>query len=425
MADRSTEREAFVYVDVAGRPNLVGRIWSRVRKGRESATFEYDRSWLERPNRFALEPAMMLTPGPYHTGLDRPMFGAIGDSAPDRWGRVLMRRAERIRAEHEKRTPRTLYEIDFLMNVDDETRAGALRFSDAEGGPFLAEATETRIPTLVALPRLMSAAERILDDQDDDSGGEDIRLLLAPGSSLGGARPKASVHDEFGTLCIAKFPHQNDTIDTVLWEAVALKLAKKAGIETAPSRVLKIGNKASLILKRFDRDGNNRIPFLSAMSMLGANDNEQHTYLEIVDAIRRHGANATLDCVQLWRRAVFNILISNTDDHLRNHGFLYHDIGGWSLSPAYDLNPVPTDIRPRILSTALDSEDPSASIELALSNAAYFGLPLNGAREIASEISRALLDWRDVAENTGLSRSACNRMASAFEHQDQVKASKF
>jgi serine/threonine-protein kinase HipA len=422
MADHSMERDAFAYVDFAHGAVLVGRLWSRVRKGRESATFEYDKSWLDRPDRFALEPALMLAQGPYHTGVDRPMFGAIGDSAPDRWGRVLMRRAERKRASRENRTPRTLFEIDFLLNVDDETRAGALRFATTQGGPFLAEASDNRIPTLVALPRLLAATERVLDDDDSgDHDDDDLHLLLAPGSSLGGARPKASVRDDDGALAIAKFPHRHDTIDTVLWEAVALTLAKDAGIEVASSRVIPVGNKTALLLRRFDREGARRIPFLSAMSMLGAADNEQHSYLEIVEAIRRYGAKAALDCAQLWRRAVFNILISNTDDHLRNHGFLYGGIEGWSLSPAYDLNPVPVDIKPRILSTAIDSEDPSASIDLAYANAGYFGLASKDARTIAAEVGQAVSRWRDVAERMGLSRAACTRMASAFEHQDQRK----
>lgn len=413
------EREAFVYMDYPTGPVLVGQLWSRVRKGKESTTFEYDRGWLERTDRFALEPALMLAPGPYHTGTDRPLFGAIGDSAPDRWGRVLMRRAERRRAEREKQTPRTLFEIDFLLQVDDEVRAGALRFSETEGGSFLAEPGKFRIPALVELPRLLSATERVIEDKEND---EDLRLLLAPGSSLGGARPKASVRDNDGRLAIAKFPHKDDSANVVLWEGVALSLAAQAGIAVAEWRIESIAKKAALILYRFDRRNGVRIPFLSAMSMLGASDNETHSYLEIVEALRRHGAASKEDMAQLWRRVVFNVLISNTDDHLRNHGFLYEGATGWRLSPAYDMNPVPIDVKPRVLSTAIDPDDPSASIDLALASAEYFGLKAKQAREIVNEVAVAVSRWRQVAERSGLSRADIDRMASAFEHEDLKKA---
>lgn len=415
------ERSAFVYVDLPEGPVLVGRLWSRVRKGRESATYEYHPSWLARPDRFALEPNLMLTPGPFHTGDGKSLFGALGDSAPDRWGRMLMRRVERRRAEREKTAPRTLFEIDLLLAVDDESRAGALRFSETEGGPFLAEPQRNRIPALIDLPRLLSAAEKVDDETDDE---EDLRLLVAPGSSLGGARPKASVRDDDGQLAIAKFPHKEDTINTVLWEGVALTLARRAGIEAADWRVIAIAEKAALLVRRFDRQGGRRIPFLSAMSMLGAadNDDELHSYQEIADALRRHGALPQQDLAQLWRRAVFNVLISNTDDHLRNHGFLYTGPEGWRLSPAYDLNPVPVDIRPRILSTAIAGDDPAASMDIAFAHASYFGLKPKEARANAAEVANVVSAWRKTAMMQGLKASDIDRMASAFEHEDLVKA---
>lgn len=413
------DREACVYLDFPSGPVLVGRLWSRVRKGRESATFEYDRSWLARADRFALEPALILATGPYHTGSDRPMFGAIGDSAPDRWGRVLMRRAERKAAERENRTPRTLFEIDFLLQVDDEVRAGALRFAETEGGPFLAEPGKFRIPPLVELGRLFRATERVINDDEDE---EDLRLLIAPGSSLGGARPKASVRDRDGALAIAKFPHRDDNANIVLWEGVALSLAASAGIEVPEWRIEPVGPSAALILRRFDRSNGSRIPFLSAMSMLGAADNEIHSYLEIAEALRQFGASPSKDLEQLWRRIVFNVLISNTDDHLRNHGFLYEGPGGWRLSPAYDMNPVPVDVKPRVLSTSIDPDDPSASMELAFTAADYFGLKDKQARAISGEIAAAVSAWRATAEKIGLSRTEIERMASAFEHQDLEKA---
>jgi serine/threonine-protein kinase HipA len=378
------EREAVVYMDFQTGPVMVGRLWSRIRKGRESASFEYDAKWLARRDRFALDPALMLAPGPYHTGTDRPMFGAIGDSTPDRWGRALMRRAERKAAEREKRAPRTLFEIDFLLRVDDEVRAGALRFAEQEGGPFLAEPGKFRIPPIVQLNRLLSATERVIDDREDE---EDIRLLIAPGSSLGGARPKASVRDADGQLAIAKFPHRDDNANIVLWEGVALSLAASAGITVPEWRVQPAGNKAALVLRRFDRRNGTRIPFVSAMSMLGAADNAPHSYLEIAEALRQNGAAPNEDLRQLWRRIVFNVLISNSDDHLRNHGFLYEGPAGWRLSPAYDMNPVPIDVKPRVLSTSIDPDDPSASMDLAFSAADYFGIKKKEADLIAADIA--------------------------------------
>jgi serine/threonine-protein kinase HipA len=328
-----------------------------------------------------------------------------------------MRRAEIRRAERERQTPRTLWEIDFLLGVDDVARQGALRFAKTEGGPFLAEHAVTRIPPLLELPRLLSAAERVAEDADTE---EDLRLLLGPGSSLGGARPKASVRDKDGHLAIAKFPRKDDEIDTVLWEALALTLAAKAGIPVPEWRLETVAGKPVLLLRRFDRARGMRLPFLSAMSMLGATDNEDETrsYLEFVDALRQHGAAAKEDMRLLWRRIVFSVLISNTDDHLRNHGFLYHGPEGWRLAPAYDLNPVPTDIRPRVLRTAIDLEDDTASLDLALRLAENFALDRRRSKEIAAEVGRAVATWREEGSRLGLTAAQIDRMASAFEHED-------
>jgi serine/threonine-protein kinase HipA len=413
------ERQVFVYVDLDGVPHLVGRLWGRVRKNKEGATFEYNDAWLKHPNRFSLEPALKLGPGPFHTTADAAMFGAIGDSAPDRWGRVLMKRMTSRRAEREGRAPGTLYEMDYLLLVDDEARAGALRFAETEGGPFLAHEDAKRIPPLVALPKLLSATEHVIDETDTD---EDLQLLFAPGSSLGGARPKASVREKDGHLAIAKFPRRDDETNTVIWESVALTLARNAGIPVPDARVEAVAKKPVLLLRRFDRDGKRRIPFLSAMSMLGARDNESHSYLEIVDALRQHGATPKTDIEALWRRIVFNILISNTDDHLRNHGFLYHGSDGWRLSPAYDLNPVPTDIKPRILTTAINEDDGTASLALAMSVAKYFELDAAKARAIAKQVGKAVSTWRNEAAHHGVGKNEIDRMTSAFEHEDLKEA---
>lgn len=409
------DRESLVYVDLSGQLHLVGRLWSRFSKNKESATFEYDATWLEKPARFSLEPALKVGPGPFHTTADLPMFGAIGDSAPDRWGRMLMRRMERRLAEREGRTPRTLSEMDYLLLVDDEVRQGALRFAEYEGGPFLREDVDKRVPPLIELPKLLSATERVIEDKDTD---EDLRLLLAPGSSLGGARPKASVLDKHGRLAIAKFPRKDDEYNTIAWEAVAFSLAAKAGIATPVVELLKVARKPVLLVRRFDREGTLRIPFLSAMSMLGAKDNETRSYLEIVDALRQYSAAAKTDMEALWRRVVFHILISNTDDHLRNHGFLYQGQEGWRLSPAYDLNPMPVDIKPRILSTAITEDDATASLPLAMEVAGYFELDGKKAKQIVAEVGKTVSNWRSEASRLGVSKSAIERMASAFDHED-------
>ena len=409
-----SDTEALVYVDLAAAPTLVGRLWSRARKGRESATFEYDKTWLEHPERFALEPALTLGPGPQHTEADKALFGALGDSAPDRWGRVLMRRAERKLALHEGRAARAPREIDFLLMVDDEVRQGALRFAQNPDGPFLAAGAD-RIPPVVNLPRLLAATERVADDKDTD---EDLRLLLAPGSSLGGARPKAAVRERGGQLAIAKFPQKNDETDVELWEALALKLAGLAGISVPESRIENVSEKNVLVVRRFDRAGDRRISFLSAMSMLGAKDDEPHSYLEIADAIRQYGAQPDEDLKELWRRIVFTVLISNTDDHLRNHGFLYAGPRGWRLSPAFDLNPVPVDVRPRVLSTAISVDEATASVVLAMEVAEYFGLSPDEAKRTAGAVGAAVSRWRAEARDLGLDHAAIDRMASAFEHDD-------
>jgi serine/threonine-protein kinase HipA len=410
-----------VYVDLDGTAHFVGRLWARNNKGRESATFEYDDAWLATPLRYALEPALALGKGPQHTVAGRSLFGAIGDSAPDRWGRVLIQREERRKARKEKRQPHTLGEIDYLLGVGDVARQGALRFAEQEGGPFLALSDATQIPPLIRLPQLLNAAMRVsADDETDD----DIQLLLAPGSSLGGARPKASVIDRDGHLAIAKFPQHNDQTRIPLWEALALKLAAAARIPTPTWRLENIADRAVLILRRFDRADGRRIPFLSAMSMLDATDNEQRSYMEIADALRQYGAQPEEDCAQLWRRIVFNILVSNTDDHLRNHAFLYTTRRGWRLAPAYDLNPMPIDLKARLLSVAIDETDNTASLDLALNVAGHFGVKPKAAKSIAMEVGKTVIHWRREAASIGLSSNEIDRMSSAFEHADTSSAVK-
>lgn len=409
-------KEVIISISLDNEDIRVGKLWCHIRGGRESATFEYDRKWLDHPEKFSLEPALKLTEGAFHTKQGINIFGAIGDSAPDRWGRILMRRAEAIRARNQNTLPSTLFEIDYLLGVSDEARQGALRFSlPSNEDVFLAPKKENSIPPLVELPKLLSATEKFIDENESSA---DLKLLLAPGSSLGGARPKASIRDKDGSLAIAKFSRKDDEFNVVVWEAVALTMAKNAGIKVPSYRIENILDKPVLIIKRFDRINGKRIPFISALSMLEALENEQHSYLEIVYALAQNGGSPKEDMAELWRRIVFTIMISNTDDHLRNHAFIYERYKGWRLSPAYDLNPTPIEIKPRILTTAIDFYDTSASLETALSVIKEFRLRKEEALLIIKEVRSAVEEWRNIASDFGLSKRECDIMSSAFEYKE-------
>ena len=409
------ERELLVFLGSEAAPSLVGRLWARVRNGKASGSFAYEESWLRRSDAIALAPALPLTGGRFHAA--QPLFAAFTDPAPDSWGQRLMRRVERIRAAAEGRQPRTLYSIDFLAGVDDRSRFGALRFKDPGGEQFLGF-TGRPIPPLIELPSLLSATDRIERGRETS---EDIALVLAPGTSLGGARPKASVRDSDGGLLVAKFPKHDDEWPVTRWEAVALELAARAGIAVPDWRLQVVARRPVLLLRRFDRSGEQRHPVISAMTAVDAHDHDnQHSYLEIVDFIRRYGSAPATDLEQLWRRMCFNVLISNTDDHLRNHAFL-RDPAGWRIAPAFDMNPCPVDVRPRIHALAFDERDATASIGLLFAVAPRLGLKPARGRAIAAEVAQAVAGWRTAAKRIGLSSGHVDRMASAFEHGDRDK----
>ena len=397
---------------------LVGRARSNRVRGAETVVFEYDDGWLAVANRFELEPALPLTRGGYAPPAGQAIHNSLGDSAPDAWGRRLMQRAERREAEREGRNVRTLMESDYLLGVSDQTRLGALRFRRMGEENFLA-ASGRGVPAQVELGRLLQCTERILRDEETD---EDLQLIFAPGSSLGGARPKASVVDQHGCLSIAKFPKETDEYSIETWEEIALRLAEQAGIVTPVHELLQVAGKAVLLSRRFDRAGSRRVPFLSAMAMLGAKDGEGGSYPEMVDVLSRHGANAKDDARKLYRRVAFNVLVSNVDDHLRNHGFLRPSSSGWTLSPAYDLNPVPADLKARVLTTNIDLEESTGSIDLLEASAGYYALSLSDARKILKEVAAATSTWRTVAGQVGASSKEIHRMRSAFEHEDLEKA---
>lgn len=407
-----------VHIDLAGNTRQIGIARNNNVRGKETVLFEYVGTWLQDADRFSIEPALALTQGNFAPPPGQSIFGSIGDSAPDAWGRRLMQRAERRIAEREGRQVRTLAESDYLLGVADVTRLGALRFRRENDDEFQAP-IQAGIPALIELGSLLQVTERILRNEETD---EDLQQIFAPGSSLGGARPKASIIDQYGHLAIAKFPKETDEYSVETWEYVALCLANKAGITTPDYELVQVAEKPVLLSRRFDRADAIRIPFLSAMAMMGSRDGDHGSYPEIVDALTQHGAQAKADAIELYRRVAFSVLISNVDDHLRNHGFLWRGKNGWSLSPAYDLNPVPVDLKARVLTTNINLDESTCSIDLLEEAAEFFGLALAPARYIIKEVATATATWRETAIRAGARRSEIDRMASAFEHNDLHQA---
>lgn len=407
------DKKVLVYIELNGENHFVGTLWSHFNRGKETSDFEYSKNWLKNKNAFSLEPGLFFSAGKQVNPRKVPLFGSFGDSAPDTWGRILMRRYENKLAKDENRAPKTLNEIDYLLYVNDFARQGALRFRTEENGDFLFPAEIKSIPPIVDLAKLLAASEKVVALEEKDI---DLQLLLAPGSSLGGARPKASVIDKNGNLCIAKFPKKDDYTNNVIWEAVALTLARQCGLNTQEWSLEKVDKKQVIIMKRFDRDGHRRIPFLSAMSMLNAvdNDSQIHSYIDIADAIRQYGATPKEDLMELWKRIVFSILISNTDDHLRNHGFLYVNQKGWKLSPLYDVNP--SNDNKNVLSTYITENDNSQSLDLVLSICDYFEINTQESEKIIRDMKYVVANWKQVAKQFSLSSSEISKMECAFKY---------
>jgi len=403
-----------VFVEISGEDVLVGALRTYERRG-QSITFEYATDFIGDPRSYEIDPALPLSTGVFRPPAGKTLFNVFSDSAPDRWGQGLLRRRERDRARRAHTTPRTLGEADFLFGTRDELRQGAVRLRDPATHTFLAPA-DRGVPSLVELPTLLAASD-VVDTDSPES--EAIKDLIAAGGSLGGARPKASVRLPTGGLAIAKFPRPSqDSWDVTGWERVEAVLAERAGVQTARSELVRVAGRHVLLIERFDREAGSRIGFSSALTMLEASDLEPRSYLEIGEVIARFSPSPTAELEQLFRRMVFSILTSNTDDHLRNHGFLYDENGGWRLSPAYDLNPMPTDIRPRVLSLAIDEADATASLELAFTVAGQFGLKPKEAHKIVADVGKAVSGWRDSAAKLGISAKEIMRMESAFEHED-------
>ena len=366
--------KVFAYENWSGPvPNKIGALYMDAGKGKDILSFEYDEEWLTKADRsFVFDPDLSLFRGRQYTPLDKPMFGVFADSCPDRWGRLLMKRREAILAKKEDRKPRRLDEIDFLLGVYDETRMGALRFSESENGPFVSDNKDLAAPPWTTLRRLEYAS--LAFEQNDDGMEEKwINQLIVPGSSLGGARPKASVTAPDESLWIAKFPSKQDDVNVGTWEMVVHEMAALCGLNVPDAKLENFSKTGSTFLtRRFDRDGKQRIHFASAMTLLGKTDGagaqDGSSYLDIASVIRKYGAAPRKDLLELWRRIVFNMAVSNTDDHLRNHGFLLSN-EGWKLSPAYDMNP---NAEGNALALDVDEHSSAIDFALALSVARWF-----------------------------------------------------
>lgn len=416
MAVQKTD--IYVYADWQDleSPILMGVLSAHQAKGRKAFSFSYDKLWLKSGHHHQLDPDLQLFSGPQFTN-EKENFGLFLDSMPDTWGRTLMKRREAQLAKLKGEKAKTLYDIDFLLGVYDETRMGALRFKLDPKADFLDNDSEKATPPWSTVRELQQAVVYYENDTDNEAINKWLQLLIAPGSSLGGARPKANILDELKHPWIAKFPSKNDTIDKASWEYLAYQLAIKAGINMAECKIEKInGPYHTFFTKRFDREGNNRIHFASAMTMTGNNEetikNQPASYLDIVEFIQSNGANINDNLAQLWRRIIFNIAISNTDDHLRNHGFILTK-EGWILSPAYDLNP---SIDKDGLALNIDMDNNALDFELAKSVGEYFRLTTNEMDQIIDEVITVVKNWQELAKQIGISRAEQELMASAFKY---------
>jgi serine/threonine-protein kinase HipA len=400
-------------------PTFMGTLHSELLRGKEVFSFEYDNDWLQSNYAMQLDPDLGLYPGPQHISDEKPNFGMFLDSSPDRWGQILMRRREAALARREKRAEQKLFQTDYLLGVYDGHRMGALRFKLDMDGPFQKDNKEMATPPWASIRELEEISLRLEEDDiiNDPEYWKWLNMLVAPGSSLGGGRPKANIVDPDRQLWIAKFPSLNDEFDIGGWEMVTYEMAEAAGINMAESQARKFSSKHhSFLTKRFDRTPEGkRIHFASAMTMLGYMDGQNYqdgvSYLEIAEFIMKQGRSVNSDLEQLWRRIVFSICVSNTDDHLRNHGFILTP-DGWILSPAYDINPVETGSG---LSLNISENDNALSLDLAMDVREYFRVSEKRALEVIGEVKKAVSDWRILANKYGISNAEQQLKARAFQ----------
>lgn len=395
-------------------PELIGTLSALYAKGKKAFSFKYDNVWIKSKNQMLLDPDIQFYGGPQYPN-NKENFGIFLDSMPDTWGRTLMKRRASHEAALNGEKAKTLYEIDYLLGVYDESRMGALRFKTDLDGPFLDHNNLSPIPPWSSIRELQDAAQNFENNTDNEEARQWLAILMAPGSSLGGARPKANILDNDKNLWIAKFPSKNDTSDKAAWEYLAYQLALKAGINMSECKIQKVtGNYNTFFTKRFDRENGERIHFASAMTMTGKNEDtikeHQASYLELAEFIQNHGSHIESNLEQLWRRIVFNIAISNTDDHLRNHGFIITN-NGWELSPAYDLNP---SIDKDGLALNIDMDDNALNYDLAKSVGMYFRLDENQMNTILEEVLTAVASWKEMATKIGIPKNEIALMEKAF-----------
>ena len=409
--------DILVYADwlEISRPKLIGVLAAHQGKGRKTFSFSYDEKWLETEKPFLFDPNITWNKGQQFP-IGKSDFGIFNDAMPDTWGRSLMKRREAQIAKEENRTAKNLHDLDFLLGVNDESRMGGLRFKLQEKESFLNNDKARPTPPWSSVRELQHGISLIESNKDNKEVRKWLSILLAPGSSLGGARPKANIMDEKGNLWIAKFPSKEDTSDKGAWEFLAYKLAIRAGIEMAECKIEKISGKHhTFFTKRFDRIKNKRIHFASAMTMTANNEDtikeSDPSYLDIAEFIQFNESNNKQELHQLWRRMVFNIAISNTDDHLRNHGFILNK-NGWKLSPAYDINP---SIDKDGLSLNIDANNNSLDFDLAKSVGEYFQLKEKQMDDILKEIKAAIKNWKTEATKFGISKTEIALMSSAFK----------
>lgn len=413
MADKT---DILVYADWKGTngPRLIGTLSPQQAKGRKAFIFSYDRNWITSAEQLLLDPDIAWFSGPQYPGI-KENFGIFLDSMPDFWGRTLMKRRAILKANELKQPVPILYDIDFLLGVHDLSRMGALRLKLNPDGPFVDDDPVSPTPPWTTIRELQYAAELIESNVDTEEVRKWLAMLMAPGSSLGGARPKANILDENNQLWIAKFPSKNDSIDKAAWEYLAYRLSQAAGIEMAECKLDSVaGQYQTFFTKRFDREKQERIHFASAMTMTGKNEelirDNMPSYLEIAEFIQFSGTQIEKDLEQLWRRIIFNILISNTDDHLRNHGFILTS-DGWRLSPAFDINP---SADKNGLALNIDLDNNALDLELAKSVGIYFRLNEVRMNQIIDEVRSSVSVWRRLANEIGISRSEQNLMSPAF-----------
>jgi serine/threonine-protein kinase HipA len=417
----SSNRTILVYADWEGleTPALVGTLHTSYSRGKEIFSFEYEKEWLQSPFVYEIDPDLGLYSGVHYLRDERSNFGVFLDSSPDRWGRVLMDRRESVLARQQNRPQNNLNESDYLLGVFDAQRMGGLRFKEHPTGDFISGNPAFATPPWASIRELEQASYQLENDLEDDNPEllKWLHQLLAPGASLGGARPKAGIRDDAGSLWIAKFPSREDSFDVGVWEVITNELAKMSGINVPHTMAMTFyGKHHTFLSKRFDRThGGKRLHFASAMTLLGYSDGasfqEGVSYLELAEFIVRKGANPTRDLKELFRRIVFSICVRNTDDHLRNHGFLLSS-DGWTLSPAYDINPNPKGTG---LKLNISLHDNSLDLGLALEVAPFFRLPTTEAQATIKEVVKAVSKWRQVSSKYNVSRQEQERMSGAFQ----------